>query len=455
MPNALLFPPDFPNISAQSELEDAVQRLRTEAANTARRQAHTRRIGGQQAIENQNRMILSVPNLMPFGSIGPQAPPITPAPAPVAPATVAPPPPPPPAPPPAPPAPPAPVPENPVPAAPAVVAVQPAPVIVQTNGTPRLMGTVGVFGGKTSLPDNQANHKRRLMQELLFGSETIRYLGVWLTDDRANYATVGNEGRGFFCSGGKDSRVIDIHNHTRKTLRRAASLLPIARIGATGGIQNAGKGVMVGGGVSRGDSTRDLQRIVFTDPIAVARVANFLPSARTSPNSGLCDPTYGYAYSGTTTGLTGVPLTSIAEVCHLTTPETVANLGVTLSGNFQVGHAAFGHAAVGFVSSGSNANPIQSNWFSNMISRFPYATKTPSILATTLAEPKVSADGTGNNLSGYTVAGHVGTIGNITTTIDRLDYAPTPELNRRIATTLTVPQENQGSVSDYGPGFSR
>lgn len=445
MPNLQLFPTDFPNISAQSELETAVTRLRTEAANTARRQAHTRRIGGQQAIENQNRMILSVPDLMPFGTIGPQAPPLTPAPAPVAPVTIAP----------SPPSPPALPPAPTVPEAPAVAAVQPAPVIIQSNGTPRMMGTVGVLGGKSSLPDNQANHKRRLMQELLFGNETIRYLGVWLTDDREYYATVGNEGRGFFCGGSKESRVIDIHNHTRKTLRRAAVLLPVARFGATGGIQNAAKGVMVGGGVTRRDSTRDLHRVVFSDPITVARVANFLPSARTSPHNGLCDPTYGYAYSGSASGLTGAPLTSIAEISHLTTPETVSNLGVTLATNFHVVHATFGHAAVGFVSAGSNSNPVTSNWFSNVITRFPYATKTPAVLATTLAEPKASVDGTGNNLAGYTVAGHVGSIGNLTTTIDRLAYAPTPELNRRIATTLTVPQDNQGSVSDYGPGFSR
>jgi len=445
MPNPLLFPIDFPNISAQSDLENAVTRLRTEASNTARRQAHTRRIGGQQAIENQNRMILSVAGLMPFGSIGLQAPPITPAPAPVAPVTIAPAPPPPPVPPPAPP----------VPEAVPVVAVQPAPVIIATNGTPTMLGTVGVFGGKPSLPDNQANHRRRLMQELLFGNETIRYLGIWLTDDRDHYATVGNAARGFFCSGNKESRVIDIHNHTRKTLRRAAVLLPVARVGATGGIQNAAKGVMVGGGATRRDSTRDLQRVVFADPIAVARVANFLPSARTSMNNGLCDPTYGYAYSGTASGLSGVPLANIAEVSHLTTPETVSNLGVTLSTNFQVDHATFGHAAAGFISAGSNSNPTGSNWFSNTITRFPFATKTPAVLATTLSQPKVGADGTGNNLAGYTVGGHLGAIGVIVATIDRLAYAPTPELNRRIATTLAAPQEGQGSVSDYGPGFSR
>lgn len=445
MPNLLLFPLDFPNISAQSELEDAVTRLRTEAANTARRQSHTRRISGQQEIDNQTRMIMAIADLMPFGQIGPQAPPITPAPAPIAPVTRAP----------APPDPPAPPAPPPAPEAPTLVAVQPAPVIIQTNGALKRVGTVGVFGGKPNLVKSPTNHQRRLMQELLFGSETMRYLGVWLTDDRQYYATVGNEDRGFFCGGGKGSRVIDIHNHTRKTLRRASVLLPVAQFGATGGIQNARKGVMVGGGANRTSSRRDLQRVVFTNPIKVARIANFLPSPRTSPHNGLCDPTYGYAYSGTATGLTGVPLTSIAEICHLTQPETVTNLGVTLSTNFHVVHAAFGHAAVGFVSAGSNANPVTSNWFSNVITRFPYNTKTPAILATTLAEPKAGADGTGDNLSGYTVGGHVGSIGNITATIDRLAYAPTPEVNRRVAVTLKVPQENQGSVSDYGPGFSR
>ncbi|MFQ3628751.1 MAG: hypothetical protein SNJ81_14390 [Cyanobacteriota bacterium] len=420
-------------------------RLRTEAANTARRQAHTRRIGGQQSIDNQNRRLLAIADLMPFGRVGPQAPPITPAPAPIAPTTRAP----------APPPPPAPPPTPPSPTAPPIPAAQPAPVIVQTNGALRRIGTVGVFGGNPNLVNSPVNHQRRLMQELLFGSETMRYLGVWLTDDRQYYATVGNEARGFFCGGGKGSRVIDIHNHTRKTLRRASVLLPIEQFGATGGIQNAQKGVMVGGGPNRTSSGRDLQRVVFTDPIGVARIANFLPSPRTSPHNGLCDPTYGYAYSGGSAGLTGAPLTSIAEVSHLTWPETVTTLGVTLSTNFHVTHAVFGHAAVGFVAAGSNANPVTSNWFSNMITRFPYATKTPAILATTLAEPKAGADGTGDNLAGYTVGGHVGSIGNPTRTIDRLSYAPTPEINRRVAVLLMVPQENQGSVSDYGPGFSR
>lgn len=443
MPNLLLFPLDFPNISAQSELEDAVTRLRTEAANTARRQAHTRRIGGQQAIDNQTRMIMAIADLMPFGQIGPQAPPITLAPAPVSP--VAPPPPPPPEPPPPPPA----------PQAPPIVAVQPAPAITQTNGTPRRVGTVGVFGGNTSLAKNPTNHARRLMQELQFGCETTRYLGVRLTDDRQYYATVGNEGRGFFCGGGNGSRVIDVHSHTRKTLRRAAELLPANQFGAAGGIQNARKGVMVGGGPNRTSSGRDLHRVVFTFPISVARIANFLPSPRTSPHNGLCDPTYGYAYSGTSSGLTGAPLASIAEVCHLTQPETATTLGVTLSNNFHVVHAAFGHAAVGFVSAGSNANPVTSNWFSNVITRFPYSTKTPAILATTLAEPKYGADGTGDNLSGYTVGGRIASTGTATTTIDRLSYAPTPEVNRRVAVALQAPNANQGSVSDYGPGFSR
>lgn len=443
MPNVLLFPPDFPNISTQSELEDAVTRLRTEAVNTARRQSHTRRIGGQQAIENQNRAVLAIPILMPFDQIGQQAPPITPAPAPTAPTTVAPPVPPAPA---APPAPPAGDPPTPP-------AVQPAAVTIAQNGTPRIVGTVGVFGGSTKIKNPTA--PRRFMQELSLIQETTNRLGTQLTQDRNYRATTGNLARGLFCGGDNDSVTIDIYNYGRKSIRRAGVKLSVARYGATGNIQNPQKGVLVGGAITKTSSARDLQRITFSDPLVIARVANFLPSPRFSPHGAMCSPSYGYVYSGSASAHTGAPLNTILEIYHLPATETVATLGATIASRFHVVHAAFGHADAGFVAAGSHANPIQSNWFSEQITKLPFQTKIPSTLATTLAQPKTCADGTGSNLAGYTVGGHIGSIGNHTNTIDRLAYAPTPEQNRRIGTQLTTSQEDQGSISDYGPGFSR
>jgi hypothetical protein len=415
MVNPLLFPNDF-DVQVRDDLADAVRRLNAEAIATARQQANTRRINGQQTVGVQNLRLWAVPGLMPILSVGRFVPP---------------------------PAPPAPV--DPPPLTPPTNVVQPTAPMVQPSTT----GTVGVFGGGYNLTSGFDR-----LDQLTYSNQAIEALTTRLSENKVYTATVGNQEQGLFCSGVNGSVIIDVYRYASKTAARSGTSMVQPRIGATGGIQDRSKGLVVGGGGNWRVATRHLQRVSFGPPIVVAYVADFLSARRISPHNGLCSASYGYIYSGGANSVNDVPLNTIERIYFPTIPELIAMLGTTITqSNFHLVHAAFGNKTKAFLTGGHNTGHINGVYHSDLITKFSFATETPAILAAKLTESRTCAVGTGDHYGGYTLGGHstqpVGT-----RTIDRVDYGIVPEPNRRIAAQLSQQQSDMGAVSDYGAGFS-
>lgn len=398
--NPDLFPDDYPGYGLiGTELVDAVTQLRTEALNAARRQAHTRRIGGQMAIANQAQAVPTFTQRIPLHRVGPVA-----------------------------------------------------------KAVP-FAGSVAVLGGGRTYTDGYQTVVRT-MYNFSFNPEVIYPLGATLSVQRTYPGTVGNATAGLF-AGGDVVLNLDQYTYLTRQNARVAAQISVANLGLSGGINTRTKGLLCGGNAyPQATATRTVERVTFGLIPLVSTLANFLPIARSTPHNSICSPSFGYLYSGSRGNFfggaaDGTAIMSIERINHTTTPETTTTLGVTVTLPHRI-HCCMSSQIKGYVATGSqllDGFPYL-NWFSDKITALTFSGDTLSTLGITLPDPRTCTDGVGHESAGYCVAGDSPSSGwEGSKTVDRISYTA-PETTARIGAELTINQADQGGICDYGPGFS-
>lgn len=390
--NPKLFPPDFDS-NLQSEeltLEAAVLGLQVQALNTARRQAHTRRIGGQNSIANQNqRMKLVRPILMPLHQVG-----------------------------------------N-------------VPKATPFSGTVSYLGGGRGHGGTT-----------QAIFELLFSNDAVFQIGSKLSVARPYIGTVGNASAGLFCGGNfLPVGTIDQFTYSKKILQRVGAQLSQSRAGPAGGIGNQSKGILAGGrAFGSTPAVRTGDRVNYGVVPSVIGLGNLLSTNRFAAHNGTCNRTSGYVYGGVGEPWWNLPLFTIERINYTLATETVSPVGATLN-HMHMAHGAAGNLNKGYLAGGGNNVAGTTVVYTDTIAAFTYSGETYAPLAATLPEAKICADGTGSGMAAYFVGGDTATSNwQGTKTIDKLFY--NNESLIRINAQLSTPQADQGAISDYGAGFS-
>lgn len=393
--NPQLFPTDFPTTlpgvgSEEFALENAVTTVQRQARDTAVRQAHTRRIGGQNSIGNQNKLVSASPLLMPLHQIG------------------------------------------------STIQVVP------------FWGTAAYLGGGRGYGTTFDSMYRLAFSNETFTPLGVRLTENREYSGTVGDAASGRLCGGFSSQFGTSVASIDDFNYLKESMQRLNSQLSQARLALAGGIGNKSKGFLLGG-VQFGsiDAVRTGDRLTYATN-TISGLGNFLAVNRFAPHNGTCNKFSGYVYGGSSQGYTGNLLFSIERVTL--SSEAITTIGTTLA-HAHVVHGACGSDSKGYLS-GGNTNPVETwNWFTNTITAFTYSGETSAPLSATLVDAKVCHDGTGSSVAGYFVGGDTTTSNwQGTTTADKLTYSN--ETNVRLGAQLSQPQSDQGAVSDYGAGFS-
>jgi hypothetical protein len=393
--NPQLFPTDFPTTlagvgSEEFALENAVTTVQRQARDTAVRQAHTRRIGGQNSIGNQNKLVSASPLLMPLHQIG---------------------------------------------------------SIIQAIP---FLGTAAYLGGGRGHGSTFSSIYRLPFSNETFNPLGVRLTDNREYAGTVGDASSGRFCGGFSNKFGTTVASLDEFTYLKESVQRLAVQLSQARLGLAGGIGDKVKGLLLGG-VADGSSSavRTGDRLTYATN-TISGLGNFLAVNRFAPHNGTCNKFSGYVYGGSPLAFSGNPLFSVERVTLST--EALTTIGTTLA-HAHVVHGACGNDIKGYLAGGNTNPPATWNWFTNTITAFTYSGETSAPLAATLTEGKVCVDGTGSSIAGYFVAGDTATSNwQGTTTADKLTYSN--ESTTRLGAQLSQPQADQGAVSDYGAGFS-
>jgi hypothetical protein len=399
--NVELFPIDFPEtVNDELTLEEAVQLLRLEALNTARRQSHTRRIGGQNDISNQSRLIPSRPILMPLFAVG------------------------------------------------------------SASQEPQFLGIAGYLGGGRGYGSTLSRVYELLFHNETFSTTGARLQDPRMYSGTLSNLREGLFCGGMGPT--EVSSSIEAINFNRKTIARAAQQLTQPRQSLAGGIGNKEKGVLIGGYIAP-RITGYAEKVVYGDPIQVSVISStFLPVPRSAPHNGFCNDSVGYLYGGYK-NLDLAPFISNTEILerinYTTTPETRQTVSVAIGNKPpHVVHACGGNRDYAYITAGSNdAVNASANWFSKDIVEFAYSGETISQVSATLPDGKVCADGLSSSSTFYIVGGDKvdsALSGSWTGTQTADKFTMSSKTCVRMESKLEFPQSDQGAVSDYGPGFS-
>lgn len=393
--NPQLFPTDFPATipgvgSEEFALENAVTTIQRQARDTAVRQAHTRRIGGQNSIGNQNKLVSASQLLMPLYQIGP---------------------------------------------------------VIQA---PPFLGTAAYLGGGRGYTSTFDAMYQLPFSNETFADMGVRLTEARMYCGTVGDASAGRFCGGFNSKFGTSVTSLDEFTYLKESVQRLGAQLSQARFGLAGGIGDKTKGLLLGGvAVGSTSAVRTGDRLTYATN-TISGLGNFLLANRIAPHNGTCSKFSGYIYGGSPIAWLGGPLFTIERVT-LTT-EAITTIGTTLA-HAHVVHGACGNDIKGYLAGGNTNPPASWNWFTDTITAFTYSGETAAPLSAKLIEPKVCLDGTGSSAAGFFVGGDTPTANwQGTTTADKLTYSN--ETTARLGAQLSQPQSDQGAVSDYGAGFS-
>jgi len=349
--NPAIYPDDFVtsrslgSIKTTLTIESAVSSIEIQARDTALRQAHTRRIAGQNEIANQNKLLRIASRLMPLNQVG------------------------------------------------TVVASSP------------ILGKTAYFGGGRQESKATNYITTFLFSNEIFKESDLTLSSPRLYVGTVGNNESGKICGGQSTVTGTFYDAIDkiTFNNGAGKLQKIAAVLSQGLLGAVGGMGDKVKGILVGGVAGNGKLTRDAH--VYTHAIDEIRViANQLTTARFAPHNGLSSKTAGYVWLGSEKFYNGAVVRVIDKTIY--DSNLVATPISTTATQSQVVHASFsnprrGHIAGGFV----NAQGA----LSNSITGFTFSGETSAILSATLDQPRVCVDGTGSSVAGYTVGGSTAT----------------------------------------------
>ena len=397
--NLLLYPPDY-SFGASgsgavqtrvSTVSSAVEELQIQARNTALKKSHTRRIGGQNSIDNQNRAARAINMVLPLDQVGPSS-------------------------------------------------------ILDSA-----LGTAAYFcGGKGGY--DPSHPLIQSITRLIFSGESLVPTGMQLTASRCYMGTVGESSAGRMASGllagWVVSDIIDRLTYREERLSRLSATLASPAQGSAG-LSTKVYGYLIGG--LNIQVLRTTNRFTFSTD-TTAFMGSSLPSiARFAPHNGGGNRYSGYLFGGVTKGPSDPAaylfVTSIDKLTYAT--ETFSLISASLSAS-QVSHALVGNDVKSYIAGGASERTIQ-NQFINLIEAFTFGGEVVSPLGVTLSQGKECADGASSSLAGYiggglTDAAFIGSI-----TIERLTFSS--ETISVMGVKLNTPLSDQGAVSDYGAGF--
>ncbi|MGB3203619.1 MAG: hypothetical protein WBB28_01385 [Crinalium sp.] len=397
MPNISLYPLDF-NLSQREvggrevSLEAAIAETERQDRDVALRQAHARRIAGQNEIANQNNSDIQTSQLlMPTHRIGRRV------------------------------------------------------TSSFTLGTAAYLGGGRGEGGSSGYID-----------QFKFSSETITEMGIRLITARFYTGTIGNAESGKFVGGtninnGFYSRGIDKIDYAKQSIQQVGMLLDIPRVSPAGGMGTASTGLLAGGLLETTRlSTRDC--IVYdhvSDTHSIT--ANSLTEDKCAPHNGLSSKVNGYVCSGSRLLWSGPLIFSYEEIPYYGAAYIANIVGTSIVSNLI--SASFTNDIRGYRAGGYD--DVTEGFFGRVITGFSYDTKIPLTISTTLNTKKTCADGTGDNINGFVVGGDTVTPWSDwkgIREIERFRYGD--ESIAIIGAKLTHERADQGAVADYGPGFS-
>lgn len=410
--NAILYPADYvfvdsgPAKTGSSQvvtIDAAITRLAVQARDTALKATHTRRIGGQNAIDVQNRSLHANLGVMPLYQVS------------------------------------------------------------STAVSIPFLGTQAIFGGGRGYSPGSIWAD---MSRLTYSGETYLPLNVFLSQPRIYLGTVSDVGSGKFCGGLSNdaffSNVIDRVAFAELRMSRIAATLSQKIAGFAGGIGNKTYGYLIGGSVGLKFVRSGNRYTHSTD--AVSYLGEILAAARISPHNGAGNRYSGYIFAGEGIAVgsnlpNGLgwwnPAYALSNAERLSySSETTMVVSVTLDGS-HTSHAVVGNETQAYIAGGllNIAGSPGVSPFSNTIYAFTFGGETGALLSTTLTEAKICVDGASSQVSGYFIAGDTATSNWIgSTSIDRLSFES--QTCSRIGVTTASPLSDQGATSDYAPGFS-
>lgn len=362
--NLLRYPLDYPTeITGDGDsyaFDDAISSLEVQARDTALQQSHTRRISGQNEIQNQNRLVKAKTLLMPLTSVG----------------------------------------------------AKPAPVLP-------IQGTVAYLSGGRA-----HNGLLTYACRLTYSNDTAGRTGLRSSEPRTYQGSLYNTANGYYCGGSGSQGLrttIEELNYAKVLLRRLGVQLAQARNGLAG-IGNKTAGVLLGGVTYTGSAVRTGSTLTYAS-LTMANNSTSLVTGRFAPHNGTSTPTMGFLYGGATGNWNNFLSTQILSIESYTfASATAATVGTSLTRPHLV-HACFGSTLKGYITGGSVTNN-SSYIGDTGITCFTYSGQTVSTLSATMPEPKCCQDGAGSSVAGYAMGGDTNTSNWVgTTTIDKLTYS--------------------------------
>lgn len=379
----------------------AISTVETNARDTAIRQAQARRMTGQAIIANQAQFIRSSSRLMPLSLIG-----------------------------------------------------KPLPSSIPFSGTEACTG-------------GWEGHAQRSTQSLnifAFSNRKCVDLGMKLSEPRLYCATVGDAESGKFIGGYTSNNLwishsIDKINYIKKTVNRVAAKIDRGSVFLTGGLGDSVKGIAIGGSSNFSDVSENLCHFYQHATDNLTTYNNALGQPKISVHGGLSSKVAGFVWAGAERPLHNYTkkILIIDQVDYssgLNRP-TISALSVIPPEAHQY-HAALSSLAKGYILEGvsdwDSSLPNGSSRATAKTTGFRYSGNVLSVLASSLSVPSACITGAGCSAFGNTFGGYPGNYYG-SKRIEELDY--TTEKIMLLDEKLSVEYADQGSVSDYSPGFSR
>lgn len=403
--NIDLYPDDFGSAqlgtaSNALTIQSAVSSIELQARDTAIRNAYARRIAGQAASENQLQVVKFGNFLMPLNKAG--------------------------------------------------ITLTKAP----------LLGTAAYFGGGRAAVASATISS--YIYELRFSNEVLMSLDIRLTLPRSYCGTVSNSESGKF-AGGIDANtnfftaVCEKYVYSKGQIQRVSDVLSSAIAGPAGGMGDATRGIMAGGGTSFTVAIRTGHSYNHATDI-ITTLANFLPVAKYSAHNGVSSPTSGFVWSGAALANTANVVDTIDRIDYANQTLTATAIATAVTHSHLI-HAAGNSSLKGYFSGGSTAVAYATGGdplgvMDDTTHSLTYSGQTVALLTARLRERIICADGASSSEAFYVVGGDTPTTNwQGSQTIQKTPFSN--ETTFTIGATLTRKTSDQGGFSDYGPAYSK
>lgn len=320
-----------------------------------------------------------------------------------------------------------------------------------------LLGTAAYFGGGRAAIASATISA--YIYELRFSNEVLTSLDVRLTLPRLYAGTVSNAESGKF-AGGIDANtnlftaICEKYTYSKSQIQRISDTLSVAVMGPTGGMGDATRGILAGGASSWTVAVRTGHSYNHSTD-AITTLANFLPVAKYSSHNGFSSKTSGFVWSGARPAFSADITDTIDRIDYANQTLTAVAIATSPLHSHLV-HAAGNSEIKGYVAGGATAaawTAGDGNIFDDQIHSFTYSGQTVALLAVRLPDKVICADGASSSEGFYIVGGDSTLAWQSSQTIRKMPFAN--ETTYTIGATLTRKTSDQGSLSDYGPAYSK